>query len=57
MKILGLIRDANNKLIAYTNLSKDRMFSLNNRTHDLKCLYSMKDAAWLWPLHYGHLNF
>ncbi|KAL4289791.1 hypothetical protein GQ457_14G011090 [Hibiscus cannabinus] len=45
-------------LIAKVSMSKNRMFVLNLKTINAKCLKaSMKNEAWCWHMRFGHLNF
>ncbi|KAL6339354.1 hypothetical protein AAG906_028085 [Vitis piasezkii] len=52
------IQDAKLGLIAQVNMTVNRMFPLylHNTAH-LCFLAKLKDEAWLWHFHYGHLNF
>ena len=52
------LRDQNANLIAKVLMSKNRMFMLNLKTIEVRCLKaSVKDEAWCWHMRLGHLNF
>ncbi|KAL0401556.1 UNVERIFIED_CONTAM: Retrovirus-related Pol polyprotein from transposon TNT 1-94 [Sesamum latifolium] len=52
------LRDRNAKLLAKVAMSKNRMFKLNIKTVEAKCLkVHVQDVAWQWHKRYGHLNF
>lgn len=39
-------------------MSKNRIFKLNLKGRDIKCLKTrIDDPSWLWHLRFGHLNF
>jgi hypothetical protein len=49
-------------LIAYTNMSANRMFILFNKssnttTHVEECLHTSSELTYLWHQRYGHLNY
>ncbi|KAL4378928.1 hypothetical protein GQ457_02G031910 [Hibiscus cannabinus] len=45
-------------LIAKVSMSKNRMFVLNLKTINVKCLKaSVENEAWCWHMRFGHLNF
>lgn len=51
-------RDKSANLIAKVAMSKNRMFKLNIKTLEAKCLKaSVQDLAWCWHMRFGHLNF
>ncbi|XP_048131650.1 uncharacterized protein LOC125314188 [Rhodamnia argentea] len=59
MKDLSLVlRDQNNRLIAFVKMSKNRMFTPNIKDEMSTCLQACIDnPSWLWHLRFGHLNF
>ncbi|KAL4361783.1 hypothetical protein GQ457_04G023210 [Hibiscus cannabinus] len=52
------LRNQYANLIAKVSMSKNRMFVLNLKTINAKCLKaSMENEAWCWHMRFGHLNF
>jgi transposase InsO family protein len=52
------IQDGKLGLIAQVNMTANRMFPLYLHNTTQSCLLAqLKDGAWLWQFHYGHLNF
>lgn len=50
--------DQINNLIAKVFMSRNKMFILNLKTIEAKCLkISVQDEAWCWDLRLDHLNF
>lgn len=59
MKNLHLwLRYSNNNLIAKVYMAKNRLFPLNLKIIDAKCLKAnVQDDSWCWHMQFGHLNF
>ncbi|KAL4297638.1 hypothetical protein GQ457_12G007010 [Hibiscus cannabinus] len=52
------LRNQYANLIAKVSMSKNRMFVLNLKTINAKCLKaSVENEAWCWHMRFGHLNF
>ncbi|KAL4295936.1 hypothetical protein GQ457_12G029240 [Hibiscus cannabinus] len=52
------LRNQYANLIAKVSMSKNRMFVLNLKTINAKCLKaSLENEAWCWHMRFGHLNF
>ncbi|KAL4273099.1 hypothetical protein GQ457_13G010880 [Hibiscus cannabinus] len=52
------LRNQYANLIAKVSMSKNRMFVLNLKTINAKCLKaSVENEAWYWHMRFGHLNF
>ncbi|KAL4348689.1 hypothetical protein GQ457_17G010100 [Hibiscus cannabinus] len=52
------LRNQYANLIAKVSMSKNRMFVLNLKTINAKCLKaSMENEAWCWHMRFEHLNF
>lgn len=56
--MLFVLRDRNDRLVAKVAMTKNRMFVLNVKTAEVKCLQAcVKDPSWIWHMRFGHLNF
>ena len=52
------LKDQSGNLIAKVYMSKNRMFLLNLKTIEVKCLrVDVRDKSWRWHMRFGHLNF
>ena len=52
------LRNQSGNLIAKVSMSNNRMFLLNLKTIEVKCLkVDMRDDAWHWHIRFGRLNF
>ncbi|KAL4304010.1 hypothetical protein GQ457_10G012770 [Hibiscus cannabinus] len=52
------LRNQYDNLIAKESMSENRMFVLNLKTINAKCLKaSVENEAWCWHMRFGHLNF
>jgi hypothetical protein len=52
------LSDTGGRLIAYVQMTKNRMFPLNLNTKIEKCLIGLiENESWRWHLRFGHLHF
>lgn len=52
------LRDSSNNLIAKVHMAKNRLFPLNLKTINAKCLKpNVQDQPWCWHMRFGHLDF
>ena len=52
------LKDQNENLIAKVLMSRNRIFILNLKTIEAKCLkVIVQDKVWCWHMRFGHLNF
>ncbi|XP_070022658.1 uncharacterized protein [Nicotiana sylvestris] len=53
-----MLRDSSGTLIAKVHMAKNRLFFLNLKTIDAKCLKAnVQDESWYWHMQFEHLNF
>ncbi|KAH0636480.1 hypothetical protein KY289_036395 [Solanum tuberosum] len=58
VEIKKTVKDTSNNLIAKVHMAKNRLFPLNLKTIDAKCLKAnVHDDSWCWHMRFGHLNF
>ncbi|KAL0320406.1 UNVERIFIED_CONTAM: hypothetical protein Sradi_5302100 [Sesamum radiatum] len=52
------LRDHDDRLVAKVSMTSNRMFKLNVKTAEAKCLQAcINDSSWIWNMRFGHLNF
>ncbi|KAL0402495.1 UNVERIFIED_CONTAM: hypothetical protein Slati_4279400 [Sesamum latifolium] len=52
------LRDHNDRLVAKVAMTSNRMFKLNVKTAEAKCLQTcINDSSWIWDMRFEHLNF
>ncbi|KAL0334640.1 UNVERIFIED_CONTAM: Copia protein [Sesamum radiatum] len=52
------LRDHDDRLVAKVTMTSNRMFKLNVKTAEAKCLQAcINDSSWIWHMRFGHLNF
>ncbi|KAL0356305.1 UNVERIFIED_CONTAM: Retrovirus-related Pol polyprotein from transposon TNT 1-94 [Sesamum radiatum] len=52
------LRDHDDRLVAKVNMTSNRMFKLNVKTAEAKCLQvCINNSSWIWHMRFGHLNF
>ncbi|KAL0320216.1 UNVERIFIED_CONTAM: Retrovirus-related Pol polyprotein from transposon TNT 1-94 [Sesamum radiatum] len=52
------LRDHDDRLIAKVAMTSNRMFKLNVKTAEAKCLQAcINDSSGIWHMRFGHLNF
>ncbi|KAL0447542.1 UNVERIFIED_CONTAM: Retrovirus-related Pol polyprotein from transposon TNT 1-94 [Sesamum latifolium] len=52
------LRDHDDRLVAKVAMTSNRMFKLNVKTAEAKCLQAcINDSSWIWHMRFRHLNF
>ncbi|KAL0430205.1 UNVERIFIED_CONTAM: hypothetical protein Sradi_0646500 [Sesamum radiatum] len=52
------LRDHDDRFVAKVAMTSNRMFKLNVKTAEAKCLKAcINDCSWIWHMRFGHLNF
>jgi len=55
---MGQLKDKNDQVIANVEMTKNRIFKLDLKNVQEKCLQvNTKDKAWLWHLRFRHLHY
>ncbi|KAL0457721.1 UNVERIFIED_CONTAM: Retrovirus-related Pol polyprotein from transposon TNT 1-94 [Sesamum latifolium] len=51
-------QDQDDRLVAKVAMTSNRMFKLNVKTAEEKCLQAcINNSSWIWHMRFGHLNF